>query len=72
MQCSSRTRPCNRPNQGGRRRRFTLDRLIGIGEGASTVFDYYKTPDELAMRYRDHSRYGRLDPAHRLPSAIGE
>lgn len=26
--------------------RFALDRLTGIGEGASTAFEYYKTLDE--------------------------
>ncbi|WP_049934173.1 hypothetical protein [Haloplanus natans] len=52
--------------------RFALDRLIGIGEGASTAFDYYKTLDESTARYRDHPRYGGLDPAHRLSSATGK
>ncbi len=52
--------------------RFSLDRLIGIGEGASTVFDYYKTLDESTARYRDYPRYGGLDPAHRLSSVTGE
>ena len=41
--------------------RFALDRLIGIGEGASTAFDYYKTLDESTARYRDHPRYGGLE-----------
>jgi hypothetical protein len=52
--------------------RFALDRLIGIGEGASTAFDYYKTLDESTARYRDHPRYAGLDPAHRLSSTTGE
>jgi hypothetical protein len=52
--------------------RFALDRLIGIGEGASTAFDYYTTLDESTARYRDHPRYGGLDPAHRLSSATGK
>lgn len=52
--------------------RFSLDRLIGIGEGASTVFDYYKTLDESTARYRDYPRYGGLDLAHRLSSVTGE
>ena len=52
--------------------RFALDRLIGIGEGASTAFDYYKTLNESTARYRDHPRYGGLDPAHRLSSETGK
>jgi hypothetical protein len=52
--------------------RFALDRLIGIGEGASTAFDYYKTLDESTAWYRDHPRYGGLDPAHRLSSETGK
>ena len=52
--------------------RFALDRLIGIGEGASTAFDYYKTLDESTARYRDHPRYAGLDPAHRLSSTTGK
>jgi hypothetical protein len=52
--------------------RFALDRLIGIGDGVSTAFDYYKTLDESTARYRDHPRYGGLDPAHRLSSEIGK
>jgi hypothetical protein len=52
--------------------RFALDRLIGIGEGASTAFDYYKTLDESTARYRDHPRSGGLDPTHRLSSVTGE
>jgi hypothetical protein len=52
--------------------RFALDRLIGIGEGASTVFDYYKTLDESTARHRDHPRYGGLDPAPRLSSGTGK
>jgi hypothetical protein len=52
--------------------RFPLDRLIGIGEGASTAFDYYKTLDESTARYRDHPRYGGLDLAHRLSSETGK
>jgi hypothetical protein len=46
--------------------------LLGIDEGASTTFDYYKTLDESTARYRDHPRYGGVDPAHRLASATGE
>ena len=52
--------------------RFPLNRLIGIGEGASTAFDYYKTLDESTTHYRDHPRYGELDPAHRLSSETGK
>jgi hypothetical protein len=51
--------------------RYAFDCLIGIrisigdgnGNGASTVFDYYKTLYESTARYRDHPRYGDLDPA---------
>ncbi|WP_318570614.1 hypothetical protein [Salinigranum marinum] len=52
--------------------RLALDRLIGISEGASTAFDYYKTLDESTARYRDHPRYGGLDSAYRLSSETGE
>ena len=41
--------------------RYALDRLIGIGDGSSTEFDYYKTLDESTARYRDHPHYGGLD-----------
>lgn len=52
--------------------RYALDRLIGIGDGASTAFDYYKTLDESTARYRDHPRYGGLDPALSLQSEKGK
>lgn len=52
--------------------RYALDRLIGIGEGSRTAFDYYRTLDESTARFRDHPRYGGLDPAHRLSSETGE
>jgi len=51
--------------------RYALDRLIGIGDGASTAFDYYKTLDESTARYRDHPRYDGLDPALPLQSETG-
>ncbi|RDZ32061.1 hypothetical protein C5B89_19345, partial [Haloferax sp. Atlit-47N] len=51
--------------------RYALDRLIGIGDGASTAFDYYKTLDESTARYRDHPRYGGLKPALSLQSETG-
>lgn len=51
--------------------RYALDHLIGIGDGASTAFDYYKTLDESTARYRDHPRYGGLDPALSLQSETG-
>jgi hypothetical protein len=51
--------------------RYALDRLIGIGDGASTAFDYYKTLDESTARYRDHPRYDGLDPVLPLQSETG-
>jgi hypothetical protein len=59
--------------------RYALDCLIGIrigigngnGNGASTAFDYYKTLDESTTRYRDHPRYGDIDPALSLQSETG-
>jgi hypothetical protein len=52
--------------------RYALDCLIGIGDSASTAFDYYKTLDESTARYRDHPRYGGLDPALSLQSEKGK
>jgi hypothetical protein len=64
--------PAPDPTEAVGAARFALDRLIGIGEGASTAFDYYKTLDESTARYRDPPRYGGLDSAHRLSSVTGE
>lgn len=48
-----------------------LDHLIGIGEYAAPVFDYYKTLDEDTARYRDHPRYGGIPPVLPFDSEKG-
>jgi len=45
--------------------RCALDRLIGIGDGSSTAFDYYKTLDRVQSIVRGRSGDWPPEAVHR-------
>ena len=60
------------PDDALGRARGTLDHLVGIGKYATPVFDYYRTMNDTAARFRDHPTYGQLDPVLSLESETGK